>query len=378
MGYNDHSWEESFHYQQRKESRKERKLARTKDRSQFKKTDQDQKKKHAAPVKEIPEGAKRGRVLSISSEGIVVDCQAELYLCSLRGTLKQENVRKKNLVAVGDFVYFLPEDTSHGERLGSIAVVEDRYSLLSRADNLSRQKEQLIAVNIDQVLITTSVVMPPLKTALIDRYIIAARRGNMEPVLVINKIELFESPPSNSNEEFLENEKHLFDEVVATYRNLSIRVICVSTITGEGLEELQAVMKGKASVFSGQSGVGKSSLINAVTGANLRTGDLMIKTSKGTHTTTSAQLLPLGEDGFCIDTPGIRSFGIWDLDKEEIEAYFTEIFAMGSGCRYPDCTHLHEPECAVREAVEAGTISPLRFDSYCALMASAQQEHYNR
>jgi len=378
LGQYDNGWEEKFHFQERKDSRKDRKMARSKDRSQFKKTDQDQKKKNALPTKELPAGSKKGRVLHISSDGIIVDSHGEIYLCSLRGTLKQENVRKKNLVAVGDFVQFLPDAASQGEKLGSIAVIEDRYSLLSRADNLSRQKEQLIAVNIDQVLITTSVIMPPLKPSLIDRYIIAARKGNMEPVLIINKIELLLDPPENIDGEFLAKEKLLFDEIVTIYRSLSISVLCVSTVTGAGMEELQEIMKGKVSVFSGQSGVGKSSLINAVTGANLRTGDLMFKTSKGTHTTTSAQLLALGNDGFCIDTPGIRSFGLWDLDREEIEAYFTEIFSVGRDCRYPDCTHLHEPACAVRLAVEEGQISRLRFDSYCALMTAAQQEHLNR
>jgi ribosome biogenesis GTPase / thiamine phosphate phosphatase len=220
--------------------------------------------------------------------------------------------------------------------------------------------------------------MPALKPPLIDRYIIAARKGNMEPVLIINKIELLSHPPKNIDAQSLIEEKILYDEITTTYRSLGIQVICVSTVTGEGLEELQAVMKNKASVFSGQSGVGKSSLINAVIGINLPTGDLMHKTSKGTHTTTSAQLLPLGGEGFCIDTPGIRSFGIWNLDQEEIEAYFTEIFDSGRNCRYPDCTHLHEPECAVQLAVDEGRISRLRFQSYCALVQSSGEKHYNR
>ncbi len=370
----EYDWEEELHYQQRKEARKERKMARLKDRSQFKKSDQDQKKKNSFPNAEILEGLKKGRVLRISSEGFYVDSQEEIYLCSLRGTLKQEIFRKKNLVAVGDFVHFLPEITSQEGRFGTITLIEERYSLLSRADNLSRRKEQLIAVNIDQVLITTSVVMPALKPSLIDRYIIATQKGRMEPVLIINKIELLRE----KEDEFYEREQRLFDEICTTYRKLRIPVICISTVTGEGVEELRTRMKGKASVFSGQSGVGKSSLINAVTGSNLRIGELMFKTNKGTHTTTATQLFPIGEDGFCIDTPGIRSFGLWDLERDEIEAYFTEIFQTGSHCRYPDCTHLHEPECAVRKAVEEGHISSLRFDSYCALMASSSQEHFNR
>ena len=348
--------EEEFHARgERKRHRKERQVATTTDRSKFKKSDQNLHKKKIPSL----ENLHRGQVIAILSEGILVDCQGKHTLCSLKGTLKQENSLVKNLVAVGDFVHFSDQ--------GSIAHVEERRSILSRADNLSRKKEQLIAVNIDQVLITASVCFPALKPFLIDRYIIAARKGNMEPIIVLNKIDLLDQAP--------EEEKTLYLDFVKAYSELGIPLIAVSTKTGEGLEALKDVMHGKTSVFSGQSGVGKSSLINAVTGSDLNVGDLVESTNKGSHTTTTAHLLHVEGGGFCIDTPGIKSFGIWDLTKEDVLSFFAE---MHGDCKYPDCSHIQEPGCVVRAKVESHEISPLRFASYLALIASVSQEHRNR
>lgn len=352
-------WDEAFHYQERKEQRQNRKQARIKDRSQFKKSDLDQKRKRQPSLEHLDANLLEGRVLAILPEGIVVNAQGKEHLCTLKGSLKQLNLRTKNLVAVGDFVLFNTE--------GSIEHVKERRSILSRADNLSRQKEQLIAVNIDQVLITCSLVLPPLKPSLIDRYIIAAQKGNMLPVIVVNKIDLLE-----------EDMHSFFDLFVQTYRSLGIPVFAVSTKTREGLDALKEQMRGKASVISGQSGVGKTSLINEMIGVNLPTGDVIEQTLKGSHTTTAAKLLPLSDGGFCIDTPGIRSFGMWDLKKEEIESFFPEIFEIGLNCRFRGCRHLEEPGCAVKEALEEGKISPLRFDSYCALIAELNLEHKPR
>ncbi len=373
MEHDWQAWEDSFRGQERKENRKERKLASSKDRSQFKKTDQDQRKKRQEEIT-FSDDVKVGRVLAITPEGILVDGEETLYLCSLKGSLKQDNMRTKNLVAVGDFVRFLPTPSSNDFQKeailqGTVLHVEPRRSLLSRADNLSRRKEQLIAVNIDQVLITCAVVEPQLKPALIDRYIIAAQKGRMEPVIIINKIDLLDDAPQN---------RALYEDFVRIYRSLGFQVLCLSTTTGEGLDTLRRVMQNKTSVFSGQSGVGKSSLINAIVGSDLRTGSLAAKTSKGTHTTTTTHLLPLKGGGFCIDTPGIRSFGVWDLELAELQAYFPEIFELGRHCRYPDCTHTKEPDCAVQEGIETGEISTLRFESYCALMSSLSQEHRHR
>lgn len=350
----------------RKESKIERKRIAAKDRSKYKKTDLGKQRAE----KTINPEWKLGRVLSIVPEGILVAADDARLICSLRGALKKEKGQLKNLVTVGDEVFF--EEKSPGE--GLIMAVEPRRTLLSRADNLSRRKEQLIAANIDQVLIVTSVVSPALKPPLVDRYIIATEKGNMQPVVVVNKIDLLEM----KEDPLVQNELELYNEFLQAYTQVGIPVIPVSVKTGCGIEALKAAMKDKSSVFSGQSGVGKSSLINAVTEYSLEVGEMVERTRKGSHTTTTAQLLPLSFGGWCIDTPGIKSFGVWELDLEELESYFSEIFTTGHQCRFPDCTHRHENGCAVIEAVEAGKISPIRFQSYLALMESISQEHFRR
>lgn len=353
----------------RKTSRMERKLASAKDRSKYKKTDREkwQKSKELHQnIKLAKEDLLRGRVLSITPQGFAVEYENEIIVCTLRGLLKKEKTQIKNLITVGDFVLF---QKIH-EKEGFIAHVEPRKSVLSRADNLSRRQEQLIAANIDQVLITVSVVNPPLKPFLVDRYIIASCKGNMEPIILVNKIDLL------SDENTVE--KDLYEQFIEAYKIAGIPVVSVSVFTGQGLDDLRQVMKDKASVFSGQSGVGKSSLINAITSYELKVGDIVEKTKKGAHTTTTAQLLPLEFGGWCIDTPGIKSFGIWDLKKNEVEQYFSEIYEIGHRCKFPDCSHSHESECAVLAAVEKGDISPLRFSSYQSLLEALSQEHLRR
>lgn len=358
MAKDEFDWEEETHAKDSKQFRKERKRLSQKDRSKYKKTDLDKRKNK--PIAEPKSGLLRGQVLGISPEGILVDSEGKLYTCSLKGSLKKEQMRIKNLLAVGDFVQFEPSPSNEG----SIALVEERRSILSRAEHLKRRKEQLIAVNIDQVLITVSVTLPSLKPALIDRYIIAARCGNMEPILVINKIDLLDQcSPS---------EKELYQKILLLYPSLGIACFPVSVKTGEGLEELKKAMNGKSSVFSGQSGSGKSSLINALLGSNLRVGEVIDRTRKGSHTTTSTLLLPLEEGGFCIDTPGIRSFGLWDLTPAEIQKYFSEIVDFAAECRFNTCTHQSEPDCAVKKAVQEGKISPLRFESYLTLIDASK------
>lgn len=364
------SIEEEYFGDERKSSKAERKRMTEKDRSKYKKTDVKKQEQHVQIFD--PKKLEKGRVLSIASQGIYVQVEKEIILCTLRGVLKKDKTKFKNLVAVGDFVFF--ERDIGGE--GLIAQVEPRRTVLSRAENLSRRKEQLIATNIDQVIIVVSVVSPPLKPSLVDRYIIATHKGGMQPVVVVNKIDLLEKV--TVEDPFLEEEKQLYIAFLKAYKEAGITVIPLSTITGEGLEDLKQVMKGKASVFSGQSGVGKSSLINMMTGQNLRVGGMVDKTNKGTHTTTTAQLLPLEFGGWCIDTPGIKSFGVWDLGKEEIKEYFPEIFECGRDCRYPDCSHLSEDACAVIKAVEEGKISILRYSSYFSLMESVANAHFRR
>jgi ribosome biogenesis GTPase len=251
-----------------------------------------------------------------------------------------------------------------------IVHIEPRKSVLSRADPLSQKKEQYIAANIDQVLITLSVVNPPLKAPIVDRYIIASERGGMVPVIIVNKVDLLASAS--------DDEKVVYNEFLRAYRQAGFTVIPVSAETGEGLDILRDAMAEKASVFSGPSGTGKSSLINAMTGTTLPVGRTVGRTKKGAHTTTKAHLVPLEFGGWCIDTPGVKSFGVWDLKAEEIAPYFPEIYELGRSCKYPDCQHIQEEGCAVQEGVNDGTISPIRYGSYCYLVLSVKEKHVKR
>lgn len=340
-------FEEYYHSQDRKQHRKDKRYAQEKDRSKFKKTDQEKKELIA-----IDPAWRRGRVLSITGEGAWVDIQGVRILASLRGLFKKEKMQAKNIIAVGDFVYLNEDD--------AIAHIEERYSFLARTD-ISGKKEQLIAVNVDQAIIVISLVNPTLKPALVDRYLIAAEKGNIHPIIVINKIDLLDAAS--------EEEKELYRQFVIEYEKLGIPILSVSSETQVGLEALKSLLKDKVSVFSGQSGVGKSSLLNACYGLELKTGDLAQKTAKGSHTTTVAELMTLPGGGYSVDTPGIRSFGIWKLKKEEVIAHFKDF--ANFRCKYPDCAHINEPNCGVLKALEKGKLSLLRYESYCTLLDEA-------
>lgn len=344
--------EEHFHSRDRKQSRKDRRHAQETDRSKFKKS--DLKQEMELPPPDDP-ALHPGRVTAISGEGVRVDVEGVEFLCTLKGLIKNEKMQLKNPIAVGDLVRILP--TSETE--GSIAYIEKRFSILSRTD-VSGKQEQLIAVNIDQVLITSSLVQPPLKPSLIDRYLIATEKGHMHPVILINKIDQLQSASDEV--------KQLYIDFLQAYERLGYPILSLSTADQTGIDNLRAIMKNKTSVFSGQSGVGKSSLLNAAFGFDLATGDLTQKTFKGSHTTTTARLLALPEGGFCIDTPGIRSFGVWNLQKEDIAQHFREFAPYAPHCRYPNCSHLIEPACAVQEALQEEKISPIRFASYQTLL----------
>lgn len=374
MSKQDHwlNWEEQYWDSDRKASRKQRKTIEKKDRSKFKKSNQDQLLKQTK--KPINATDIQGRVLTIVANGITVFANEHFYLCSLKGTLKQERNFMKNLIAVGDFVSMQIIDETHGV----ITQVMPRSSILSRADNLSRNKQQLIATNVDQVFITTSICSPRLKPLLIDRYIIAAQKGNICPIILINKVDLLDNLPNKLSLKVVEEEKKLYEEFIHIYKSLNFIVIPMSTITQEGIDVLKTQMHGKTSVFSGQSGVGKSSLINLATGFCFATRKVVKRTGKGSHTTTQARMIPLEKGGYCIDTPGIQSFGIWDIDKKTLSSYFSEIFTISSKCQFPNCAHQEEPNCAVKKAIEIGEISTLRFDSYCALISSLSKKHQNR
>lgn len=352
----EYDFEEEFHAKDRKQFKKERKKAQSTDRSKYKKTDLE---KRTSKEEDSFSHLSKGKVIAITKDGYVVDLEGKSYFCSLKGNLKKERREEKNLVAVGDWVRF-----SFDQKEGSIFFIEQRRSSLSRTD-ISGKKEQLIAVNVDQALIAVSVAEPKLKPALIDRYLIAAEKGNICPVIVINKIDLLEENPK---------EKQLYEDFLLAYEPLGLIILSVSVKNRLGIEALQAIFQNKTSVISGQSGVGKSSLLNLCFGLSLKTGDLATKTQKGAHTTSTAELLPLPGGGYCIDTPGIRSFGIWKLKKEDVQFHFQDLLEFASDCKYPNCSHINEPSCAVLKALEEKTISSIRYDSYKTLFEAVENE----
>lgn len=304
-----------------------------------------------------------GRVVSIRGERAIVFSMGKEYSCIVRGNLKKARTHEKNVLAVGDLVQFSLDDNLDG----AIEKIEKRRSVLTRMDTVQK-KLQIIAVNIDYVFITVSLVNPPLKLPLIDRYLIACKKGNMNPILVINKLDLLDdlSYPLI----VIEKEKGLYKEALFAYEKIGLPILSVCTIDGRGISSLKKMMEGKTSVFSGQSGTGKSSLINAVCNTDLAVQETIRNTRKGSHTTTRASLISIGEDGFVVDTPGIKSFGLWDLTKEDIVSHFTDIKEIGEGCRFKNCMHLKEPGCAVKEALLEKKLSSLRFASYLSLIES--------
>jgi ribosome biogenesis GTPase len=349
-------YEEDFHSQDRKQFRKQRKHLQETDRSKFKKTDQAHEKKEAVDL-HLP----KGHVIKISGEGIVVELNNVRTLCTLKGLLKKEKLHAKNLVVVGDYVRFDPQEKV-------ISQIEERTSMLARAD-VSGKKEQLIAANVEQAIIVVSVVEPTLKPSLVDRYLIASAKGNIHPIIAINKIDLLTSS---------ESEQERYTEFLAAYEPLGFPILTLSSKTGAGIEALRSLMKDKTSVLIGQSGVGKSSLLNVAFNLSLKTGELAQKTFKGTHTTTTSELLPLPHGGYCVDTPGIRSFGVWNLTRAEVVAHFHDLASLGKQCHYPDCSHITEPHCAVLHALKEGNLPLMRYESYCTLLEESLGGHDNR
>ena len=256
-------------------------------------------------------------------------------------------------LAVGDEVLVERRDDSH-----RVTAVLPRRSLLARADPHVAQRRRAIAANIDIVVVVVAAEAPPLHPRLIDRYLIAVEHSGAQPVLVVNKVDLLD-----------EDRRHDLLARLQPYRALGMPVLPCSVERGEGIDEIRAALSGNTCVFVGQSGVGKSSLLNALdSDAAARVGAVRDRDGRGRHTTTASALYDLAGGIRVIDTPGIRQFSVEDDDPAAIAAGFTEFAPLADGCRYRDCTHVHEPGCAVRRAVEDGAIPRSRYESYLKLL----------
>lgn len=285
--------------------------------------------------------------------------------CKMRGVLRLKGLRCTNPVAVGDRVQV--EDKG-----GDAPVVGDieprRNYIIRRSSNLSKEF-QIIAANLDQAVLVATLTNPETSTTFIDRFLATAEAYQVPAVLAFNKIDLLDTDEWRSR----------LDELRTMYENIGYPVITMSAATGEGADALRAQLAGKMSLLSGNSGVGKSSIINLlVPDAHVRVGDVSHTHHKGMHTTTFSELLDLPGGGAIIDTPGVKAFGTIDFERAEVAHYFPEIFRISDNCRFNNCTHTHEPGCAVLEAVEQGKIAPSRFTSYLSILEEDPNNKYRK
>jgi ribosome biogenesis GTPase / thiamine phosphate phosphatase len=323
----------------------------------------------------------RGRVLRVHGLQSVVETEdGRIFRCAVRRLLKSLTSDERNVVTTGDIVWVRParEEKENGrkgegvkgreesdaapspllpflpsstEQEGMIERVEPRHGVLTRA---SRRREHVLVANVDQAAIVVSLVEPDLKPHLIDRYLALAQQGGLKPLVLLNKADLADVAE--------------LQPMIGSYAQLGITVMCTSATTGMGVDRLRRELRGRATVFSGQSGVGKSSLLNAVEpGLGLAVKAVSETTSKGRHTTTYAQLIKLASGGWVVDTPGVRQLSLWDVLPEEVEGYFPEFRPYVPLCDFPDCTHTHETGCAVKKAVARRMISARRYHSYIGM-----------
>jgi len=289
----------------------------------------------------------RGLIVRTQSGFFTVETGQGQYVCQLRGRLKQ-GPRLGDIAALGDWVKFTILD----DGTGIIEEIEPRSRLLSRMDPRPQgEYEQIIIANPDQILFVFACTQPEPRLGMLDRYLVIAEKQNIPAVVVANKTDLTGIDKAR--------------EIFSCYEELGYPVLYVSAKTGLNVDELHKQLIGKVSALTGPSGAGKSSLLNAVQpGLGLAASHVSRATRKGRHTTVVREMFPLKEGGYVADTPGLKALALWDIEPEELDAYFPELRSLVSQCQFSDCTHVHEPGCAVLKALEEGRIHPQRYESY--------------
>ncbi|MEO8934541.1 MAG: ribosome small subunit-dependent GTPase A [Xanthomarina sp.] len=287
------------------------------------------------------------------------------YPCRIKGRFRIKGIRSTNPIAVGDRVDFELDESNNEEPVGMITNIHDRVNYIVRKSvNLSKQTH-IIASNIDQVFLLITIDNPPTFTTFIDRFLVTAEAYSVKTVLLFNKIDTY-------NEETLDEIRYL----AHVYRQIGYECIGISATTGKNIDKVKALMQDKVSMFTGHSGVGKSTLVNAIEPElNLKTKEISVQHSQGQHTTTFAEMYDLSFGAKIIDTPGIKGFGVVDMDKPEVGDYFPEFFKLKKDCKFHNCIHVDEPHCAVKEALDKDEIAYSRYRSYLQIL-EGEDEHY--
>lgn len=302
-----------------------------------------------------------GRVIKNTGSSYVVKTEEGVeYPCRIKGNFRIKGIRTTNPVAVGDIVKIAhaSDDAFYIKE-----IIPRKNYIIRRASNLSKESH-ILAANIDLAILVASIFNPETPTTFIDRFLSTAEAYSIPSLIIFNKSDLW----TPEIREYASELKNL-------YENIGYQVLFTSSLNGDGIEDLKRVIKNKISLLAGNSGVGKSSLINAlVPGLNLKTGDVSDIHHTGTHTTTFSEMIPLPDGGELIDIPGVKGFGMIEFQPAEVGHYFPEIFKKSTECRYGDCRHLGEPGCAIEDAVEKGEIAASRFSSYLSIMEEVMQE----